>query len=70
MPAFEDMEQQAKVHGNLMDKGVAEVEKEPGNAADKAAAKAGGLDREPIDKATDGQEEEVEGQHGGKPPGQ
>jgi hypothetical protein len=47
MPDFEDMEQEAKDHGKLIDEEVAEVEKE----ADKAA---GGQDHGVIDKVAEG----------------
>ena len=44
MPDFDDPDQEAKDHGNLMDEGVAEVERE-------AAEAAGGQDHMPAGQA-------------------
>jgi len=46
VPDFDDADQEAKDHGNLMDEGVAEVERE-------AAEAAGGQDHRPLGQATD-----------------
>ena len=46
VPNFDDPEKEAKDHGNLMDEGVAEVERE-------AAEAAGGQDHRPLGQATD-----------------
>ena len=46
MPDFDDADQEAKDHGNLMDEGVAEVERE-------AAEAAGGQDHRPAGQAAD-----------------
>jgi hypothetical protein len=57
MPDFDDIEQEAKDHGKLIDEGVAKIEKE----ADKAA---GGKDHGLIDKAAESAEKDVDGQQG------
>ena len=44
MPDFDEPDQESKDHGNLMDEGVAEVERE-------AAEAAGGQDRRPVGQA-------------------
>ena len=46
VPNSHDPDQEAKDHGNLMDEGVAEVERE-------AAEAAGGQDHRPLGQATD-----------------
>jgi hypothetical protein len=56
MPDFDDVEQEAKDHGNLMDVGVAEVEKE-------AEELASGPGQRPVDTSEDA-EKEVDGQPG------
>ncbi len=68
MPDSKDIDQQAKDHGNLMDEGVAEVEKEAGKAADKAAALTRGHGL--IDEVADGHEKEADREHGGEGSGQ
>jgi hypothetical protein len=70
MPDSKDIDQQAKDHGNLMDEGVAEVEKEAGKAADKAAALTRGPDHGLIDEVADGHEKEADREHGGEGSGQ
>jgi hypothetical protein len=63
MPDFEDIEQEAKDHGKLIDEEVAEVEKE----ADKAA---GSQDHRMIDKVAEGVEKKVDGEQGNETSGQ
>jgi|GEM_PF-2835392 len=63
MPDFEDIEQEAKDHGKLIDEEVAEVERE----ADKAAgSQVHGL----IDKVAEGVEKKVAGEQGNETSGQ
>jgi hypothetical protein len=57
MPDFEDIEQEAKDHGKLIDEEVAEVERE----ADKAS---GGQDHGLINRVAEGVEKKVDGGQG------
>ena len=63
MPDFEDIEQEAKDHGKLIDEEVAEVERE----ADKTAgSQVHGL----IDKVAEGVEKKVASEQGNETSGQ
>jgi hypothetical protein len=57
VPDFDDPEQEAKDHGNFIDEGVAEVERE----ADEAA---GGQDHRPAGTADEHAEKKIAGQKG------
>jgi hypothetical protein len=63
MPDSEDIAQEAKDHGKLIDEEVARVE----NEAEKAA---GGQDHELIDKVAEGVEKKVDGEQGNETSGQ
>src|ERR1035437_7910052 len=48
MPEFDDPDQEAKDHGNLMDEGVAEVEREANEAAGGQNHRLAGKETEPV----------------------